>query len=94
MKLSYRPAAKVDIHETREWYRKQSPALEGRFAAAVADTIQSILEHPRAYQLVEPDVRRAGLNVFPYLVYYAVENDAVVVLAVLHGKRHPDTWKR
>ena len=94
MKLSYRPAAKVDIQEAREWYRRQSLALEERFAGAVADTIQSILEHPRAYQLVEPDVRRAGLNVFPYLVYYAVENDALVVLAVLHGKRHPDTWKR
>ena len=48
MKLSYRPAAKADIHETREWYRKQARA----------------------------------------------QNDAVVVLAVLHGKRHPDTWKR
>lgn len=94
MKLSYRPAAKADIQAAREWYRNQSSALEERFAAAVAETIRSILEYPRAYQSVEPDVRRARLNIFPYHVYYSVENETLVVLAVLHGKRHPDTWKR
>lgn len=94
MKLAYRAAAKVDIEEAREWYRKQSPPLEERFAGAVADTIQTVLDHPRAYQLVDPDVRRASVNVFPYLVYYTIENDTVVVLAVVHGKRHPDTWRR
>ena len=94
MRLRYRAAAKADVEEAREWYAKHSPALEERFAGAVAQTIENILEHPRAYQVVEPDVRRVRVNVFPYLVYYTVEDDAVVVLAVIHGKRHPDAWKR
>ena len=94
MKLRYRAPAKADIAEACDWYRRQSPALAERFTGAVADAIQEIVEHPRAYQVVEPDVRRAGLIVFPYLVYYTIEDDTVVVLAVIHGKRHPDTWKR
>jgi len=53
-----------------------------------------ITRHPRAFPLVRGEVRRAVLPVFPYLVYYVPEDDAVVVLRVLHGKRHPDTWRR
>ncbi len=94
MRLRYSAAARVDLEEAREWYRKHSATLDERFAEAVAHTIETIVEHPRAYPLVEPDVRRASVTVFPYLVYYAIENDSVVVLAVLHGKRDPDSWRR
>ncbi len=30
---------------------------------------------------------------FPYGVYFAPSEEVVVVLAVLHLHRHPDTWK-
>ena len=67
VRLRYREAAKLDIQEARDWYRAHSPALETRFAAAVAETISRILETSRAYQEVEPDVRRAPVVAFPYL---------------------------
>ena len=94
MRLRYSADARVDLEEARQWYRGHSAALEERFAEAVARTIETIVEHPRAYPAVDPDVRRASVTVFPYLVYYAIESDGLVVLAVLHGKRHPDTWRR
>jgi hypothetical protein len=27
-------------------------------------------------------------------VYFTLESDLITVLAVLHMRRHPDTWKR
>ena len=94
MKLRYRAVARRDVEEARDWYAAHSPELESRFAAELAATLDVILRHPRAFPVIQAQVRRAALPVFPYLVYYLPEDDAVVVLRVLHGKRHPDTWKR
>ena len=94
MRLRYRGVARRDIDEARDWYGSHSPELESRFAAELDATLSTLLAHPRAFPVVRAQVRRAALPVFPYLVYYLLESDAVVVLRVLHGKRHPDTWKR
>ncbi len=94
MKLRYRAVARRDVEEARAWYAAHSPELESRLAAELAATLATILQHPRAFPIVRARVRRAALPVFPYLVYYLPENDAVVILRILHGKRHPETWKR
>ncbi|HVT61232.1 MAG TPA: type II toxin-antitoxin system RelE/ParE family toxin [Thermoanaerobaculia bacterium] len=65
MKLRYRAVAKLDIQEAREWYGAHSPALEERFAGTLAETLAAVLEHPLAYQEVEPGVRRALVPTFP-----------------------------
>jgi hypothetical protein len=30
---------------------------------------------------------------FPYGVFFTTETDLITVLAVLHLRRHPDSWK-
>lgn len=94
MKLRYRAVARRDVDEARKWYAVRSAELESRFAAELAATLETVVRHPVAFPRVKAEVRRAVLPVFPYLVYYLTEDDAVVVLRVLHGKRHPDTWRR
>jgi len=55
--------------------------------------MREVAATPRAYQVIEGEVRRALLRRFPFSVYYIVESDVVVVLAVLHFRKHPDGWK-
>jgi plasmid stabilization system protein ParE len=54
--------------------------------------------HPLAdrelFPVVYKQVRRALLRRFPYVVYYLVERDLLEVLACVHGKQHPRTWRR
>jgi plasmid stabilization system protein ParE len=94
VRLRYRAVARGDVEAARAWYAAHSPELESRFTAELDATLSTLLAHPRAFPVVRAQVRRAAMPVFPYLVYYLPESDAVVVLRVLHGKRHPDTWKR
>lgn len=94
MRLRYRAAAKLDILEASEWYGEHSSALEERFENSLADSIATVLAHPRAFPEIEPRVRRALVPSFPYLAYYRLTPDTVLVLAVLHASRHPSTWKR
>ncbi|HET9766768.1 MAG TPA: type II toxin-antitoxin system RelE/ParE family toxin [Thermoanaerobaculia bacterium] len=95
MKLRYRAAAKLDIHEARDWYGAISPALEERFAGAVATTLTIALDHPRAFPVVHRgDVRRAVVSGFPYQVFYRLRSSDLIVVAVTHSSRHPRSWQR
>jgi toxin ParE1/3/4 len=53
-----------------------------------------IADDPFKYQDLESGIRRALLRRFPYAVYFAVERDVVVILAVLHVSRDPAEWQR
>jgi plasmid stabilization system protein ParE len=46
------------------------------------------------YQDLRLGIRRALLRRFPYAVYFAVDGDVVVVIAVLHASRDPAEWQR
>jgi hypothetical protein len=39
-------------------------------------------------------VRRYLLVRFPHAVFYNAGPDRLLILAVLHTRRHPDAWKR
>jgi hypothetical protein len=49
------------------------------------------LDVAAAYQWCEHE--QPGLGPFPYAVYFAVEAQFVVVLAVLHASRDPAAWQ-
>ncbi|MCP5526731.1 MAG: type II toxin-antitoxin system RelE/ParE family toxin [Verrucomicrobiales bacterium] len=52
-----------------------------------------ILLHPEAWTPLSQEHRRCRLRRFPYGVVYSVEEDTVLVAAVFHCHRHPDSWK-
>lgn len=79
-------AAAADIAKAADWYEAQSAGLGDKFLDRVAEAVDSIGGHPKAYRKVIRDVRRANLRQFPYALWFRLENDAVVI-ACLHAKR-------
>jgi toxin ParE1/3/4 len=49
-----------------------------------------IRESPQRFPAVLRSIRRVALKRFPYGVYFEVQDDRIVVLAVYHFKRSPD----
>jgi plasmid stabilization system protein ParE len=49
---------------------------------------------PEMFARVHGDVRRVIVSRFPYAVFYKIEADWIVVLAVLHTARDPKSWPR
>jgi hypothetical protein len=74
-RLIVRPLAEQDLLEAQEWYDEQRPGLGGD------------LERPLLYPAVYRNARRAVARRFPYLLYFSVSDDTVIVLACLHSKR-------
>ena len=52
-----------------------------------------VAERPLSYPLVHRNTRRALMTRFPFGIYFRVEQTQIVVVAVIHGSRHPHRWQ-
>lgn len=64
------------------------------FLDEVISAFRAIAQRPLQYPVVRRDTRRALMPRFPFGIYFRVENPNIVVVAVIHGSRHPDCWQR
>lgn len=92
-RLVIREEAEREVFEAALQYERARPRLGERFASELNDIFERIEENPRQFQVLERGVRRALLRTFPYSVFFEVEGDVVTIFAVLHQRRHPNSWK-
>jgi hypothetical protein len=93
-RLDVSSEAELEIFEAALRYEREREGLGFRFEAQVNTVFTRLLENPFQFPIIEEDVRRALVREFPYGVFSTTEVDLITVLAVLHLRRHPDTWKR
>lgn len=93
-KLIVRPEAESDISEAYSWYEKYSKGLGSNFVHAVDESISSIQRNPESYQKIHKHIRRVLVHRFPYGIFYLLEWEAIVVIAVFHARRAPKQWHR
>ena len=93
MKLKLLTAAKTDVAGAIAYYNSEEPGLGSEFASEVRKTIERTLQFPKAWASVSKHVHRCQVNRFPYGVFYSLEQDVVVVIAILHNRREPRAWQ-
>lgn len=93
-RLVAQPRAILDVVAAYQWYESERARLGLEFLDQLRATYDRIADEPFQYQDLDAGIRRALLRRFPYAVYFAVEGDVVVVLAVLHAGRDPAEWQR
>jgi hypothetical protein len=85
--------AKVELRKSAKHYDLQKPGLGSEFTLEVSAALDYIGRHPFASPSVQGGFRRKRVTRFPFDVIYAVEEERIVVVAVMHHQRHPDYWK-
>lgn len=93
-KFSFHPAAIDEAEASARWYRERSSVAAARFVAELNQAIDRILEAPERWPHGARGTRKVKLPCFPFLVIYRVSEGAVLILAVAHGRRRPDYWKK
>lgn len=93
-RLVSEPQADLDIEAAFQWYENERSGLGLEFLDELRATYDRIVEGPLKYQELRSGIRRALVRRFPYAVYFAIEVDVIVVLAVLHASRDPAQWQR
>ena len=92
--LIVRAEAEEDIEDSALWYERRQQGLGARFSYEVDQLLKRIVDTPLQFPQIEKGVRRGLLRHFPHGVYFTNDADRIVILAVLHLRRHPDTWKQ
>ena len=84
--------AERDLLAARSYYDQSSVKLGNRFVDAVFDVVTIARERPESCPVVGSGARAIRCRRFPYRVYFRVEPDRIVILAVYHTAREPDRW--
>ena len=88
----------AELLEAIHTYEAQRPGRGARFLAQLEATFGRIRESPLAFPRVpfvrRPVLRRAKVMRFPYAVFYYVTRGEPIVVAIHHGKRHPNAWRK
>lgn len=90
--IRLRDEADQDLSTAASWYQ-QHAGLGQEFLDEVLSTLRSISEEPLRYPLVRRNTRRALIRRFPFGVYFRVDETYIIVVAVMHGSRHPGRWQ-
>jgi toxin ParE1/3/4 len=89
----FHPEARLEYREAAIFYDTRRLGLGAAFTLEVESTIERIKEAPFRWQLVEQDVRKCLTHVFPYSILYTIEEDAILIVSVMHLRRKPEHWR-
>ena len=93
MEIDFLPPAKDELTEAISYYNAQGEGLGYEFAAEMKRTLERIVQYPDAWSQLSNRTRRCRTNRFPYGVIYQIRKKTLLIVAVMHLSREPETWK-
>ena len=94
LRVRVTPEAQADLDEAQDWYEAARPGLGLELLEAIESALRFAADWPDAAPVVDGSTRRVLISRFPYGLFYAVENDELVLLGCVHVRRHPRVWRR
>lgn len=93
--IDLRPMALADLNDAAAWYEEKSVGLGRELVREVSVAISSLAVSPLVPRLRHrtTGIRWIFPRRFPYRIIYRVENDRVVIFAILHAARGDQTWR-
>ena len=83
--IEIREEAQAEIREAFSWYEEKGHGLGYQFLVSSDAILERIGRHAKSFPVVEGGIRKAILRRFPYVLFFALERDRVVVIAVYHA---------
>lgn len=94
MKVLFLEAAEQELIEAEAYYNGQREGLGFEFSEEVRATINRIIEYPDAWSPISRRTRRCRTRRFPYGVIYQVREEVLLIVAVMHLQREPESWRK
>lgn len=90
MRLRYTPRALSELDEVLAFITEHSPKGARRVYKRIQAITMLLLVHPcSGRRTSNPRLRRIAVTPYPYLVFYEVMHDEIIIHAVRHGARDP-----
>lgn len=93
MNSEFLPEADEEFREAARYYESEAPGVGLAFIAEVHRALSIIIAHPRSTETLRGSIRKKVLSHFPYSLFYSLETNLILVVAVAHHKRRPTYWQ-
>lgn len=84
--------AQRELEQAILYLEAQRPGLGLEFAEEFDRAIAAIEANPKTWPEASRNTRRYRMKRFEYGIYYAVQGDEAVIVAISHASRQPDYW--
>jgi plasmid stabilization system protein ParE len=92
VKLRYTRRAAVELEEVLAYIEEQSPQGARHVQARIKAITDLLLQHPKAGHLTSNGrLRRMVASPYPYLIFYEVTRDHIIIHGIRHAARRPST---
>ena len=93
-KVIIRPEAEYDLKEAFSWYEDKRKGLGHDFLLQVDAGLRFIERNPEIHSAEYKETRKHLIKRFPYKIIYLIEEEKIVILALIHTKRSPSLIKK
>ena len=93
MNVRFLTPARTEVRQIIAYYNQQRNGLGLEFAGELKHALQRIRNYPMAWASLSSRVRRCLINRFPYSVIYEVRRGLVIVAAIQHHSKEPNSWR-
>jgi len=93
MTFDFHPEARLEYREAAAFYESRRSGLGAALTLEVEAAIDRMRQNPKAGRVIEQDVRRCLTHTFPYGILYTVEQESILIVAVMHLHRQPGYWR-
>lgn len=85
--------AEQDFESILTFYFDTKPEIIPRIEADLAETLDLIAIQPETWAIASAQTRKLQMSHHPYTIFYRIYPDHIAVVAVMHQKRHPNSWR-
>lgn len=90
MKVRFSAPARDDLNAIYSYIAEHRPAAAQRVKMRIREAAEQLGDFPyMARRTDRTGVRVRIVNPFPYLIFYIVRNEEVLILHIRHGARRP-----
>ena len=93
MNVLFHPDAELELNAAIDYYEAIENGLGYDFSLEIISAIDRVIDFPKAWLIIEGDIRRTLVNRFPYGILYAEDQGLIYIIAVMHLHRDPEYWK-
>ena len=90
---AFHPEARAEFRAEIRFYEAQRPGYGRRFNDEVIAVVRHACAFPESGSPAGEGVRKLVTARFPFVIFYELIHDRIVIWAVMHGARRPGYWR-
>ena len=92
MKIIFTELAAKELLQARSFYEVEVTGLGEKFSSEIKSALKRISNFPTAWPILKNEIRKCIVRKFPYNLFYSIEQDFILILAIAHHHRKPYYW--